>query len=66
MNGGKITVEVGLSVSDETAVSCMYLLQLYLKDNPDKYLEFTINDSGETEFHIREKGNGDGLHAGEH
>ena len=52
MNGGKITIEVGLSVSDETAASCMYLLQLYLKNNPDKYLAFTMNDSGEPEIHI--------------
>ena len=52
MDGGKITIDVGLSVSDETAASCVFLLQLYLKEHPEKYLKFTLNDSGETQIHI--------------
>ena len=52
MDGGKIKIEVGLNVSDETAASCVFLLQLYLKEHPKKYLKFTLNDSGETQIHI--------------
>lgn len=58
MNGGKITIEVGLGVSDDEAAACVVLLQLYLKNHPEKYLEFTMNDSGKAEIHIREKDNG--------
>ena len=55
MNDGKITIEVGLGVSDDDAAACVLLLQLYLNNHPDKYLEFTQNTDGQTQIHIREK-----------
>lgn len=55
MNAGKITIEAGLSVSDDTAAACVVLLQLYLRNNPDKYLDFSMNADGETQIHIRVK-----------
>lgn len=59
MNGGKITIEVGLCVSDDDAAASVVLLQLYLKNHPEKCLEFTMNDDGETQIHIVDK-RGDG------
>ena len=55
MDGGKITIDVGLTVSDETAAECIWLLQLYLKNNPNKYLNFTMNTDGETQINILDK-----------
>lgn len=55
MKADKITVDVGLGVSDDDAAACVLLLQLYLKNHPDKYLEFTQNTDGETQINIRDK-----------
>lgn len=34
-----VSVNVGLSVSDETAQACLKLIELWLNDNPDKCIE---------------------------
>ena len=56
MDGGKIEIKIGLSVSDEDAAACVWLLQLYLNNNPDKYLEMTRDHDGTTQMHLCEKG----------
>lgn len=56
MDGGKIEIKIGLSVSDEDAAACVWLLQLYLNNNPDKYLKMTMDADGETQMRLCEKG----------
>lgn len=56
MDGGKIEIKIGLSVSDEDAAACVWLLQLYLNNNPDKYLAMTKNADGETQMRLCENG----------
>lgn len=62
MNGGKITIEVGLGVSDDDAAACVLLLQLYLKNHPEKYIEFTTNTDGDTQIQIMDKREGGGIY----
>ncbi len=33
---GGITINVGVSISEETVQRCCQILQMYLSDNPDK------------------------------
>lgn len=39
MNKNEITVNVSVDVSDETAVRCLKLLEMWSDDNPDKTIE---------------------------
>lgn len=55
IEGGKITIKVGVGVDDDDAAACVVLLQLYLKNHPEKYLELTMNSDGETRINIRDK-----------
>lgn len=34
-----LTINVGISIDDETVARCCNLLSIYLTDNPDKYHE---------------------------
>lgn len=36
-----ITINVGISIDDETVARCCNLLSIYLTDNPDKTIEVT-------------------------
>lgn len=41
---GDLTVEVRLSVSDETASQCLRLLEIWMNDDPDRMIECeTVN-----------------------
>ena len=36
-----LTINVGISIDDETVARCCNLLSIYLTDNPDKTIEVT-------------------------
>lgn len=41
---GGITINVGVSISEETVLRCCQILRMYLEDNPDKIV---ISQQGE-------------------
>lgn len=39
---GGITINVGISISEDTVNRCCQILQMYLADNPDKIVTSTL------------------------
>ena len=60
---GKLNCEIGLKVTNETAVACCGLLGVYFSNNPDKQLgcKTEVDDDGERKimFFIQEEEDGE-------
>ena len=59
MKAEKITVEVTLGVSDETAVACTVILNHYLRNHPGMEVDIHtvegINETMAREIHLRKE-----------